>query len=33
MIATIIDVVVLGKDPSGEDVPTVIFPAHETDGH
>jgi hypothetical protein len=29
--ATLIDVVVLAKDPSEEDVPTVIFPAKDVE--
>jgi hypothetical protein len=29
VLATIIDVVVHGKDPAREDLPTVIFPARD----
>jgi predicted PurR-regulated permease PerM len=32
LFATLVDVLVLQKDPSEEDVPSVIFPAGETDG-
>ena len=31
VVATLVDVVVRGKEPSDEDVPTVIFPAKETE--
>ena len=31
VIATLLDVVVRGKDPAGEDVPTVIFPARDSE--
>lgn len=31
VLATFIDVAVRGKDPAADDVPTVIFPAQETD--
>jgi predicted PurR-regulated permease PerM len=32
VIATLIDVIVLDVDPAQEDVPTVLFPAKETEG-
>jgi predicted PurR-regulated permease PerM len=31
VLATSIDVTVRGKDPAEEDVPTVLFPAQETE--
>ncbi len=31
VVATLLDVVVRGKDPAGEDVPTVIFPARDSE--
>jgi predicted PurR-regulated permease PerM len=31
VIGTLVDVIVLNKDPAEEDVPTVIFPARETE--
>ena len=31
VLATFIDVTVRGKDPANEDVPTVLFPAQETE--
>jgi predicted PurR-regulated permease PerM len=31
VIGTLVDVIVLDKDPAGEDIPTVIFPAKETE--
>ena len=31
VIATLLDVIVRGKDPAGEDVPTVIFPARDSE--
>jgi hypothetical protein len=32
VVATLIDVVVLNKDPAEEDVPTVIFAAKDAEG-
>jgi predicted PurR-regulated permease PerM len=32
VIATLIDVIVLDVDPAEEEVPTVLFPARETEG-
>ena len=29
VLATLVDVVLLGKEPAEEDVPTVLFPAKE----
>ena len=31
VVATLLDVIVRGKDPAGEDVPTVIFPARDSE--
>lgn len=32
VVATLIDVIVLDIDPADEEVPTVLFPAKETEG-
>jgi predicted PurR-regulated permease PerM len=32
VVGTIIDVLVLGKEPSEEEVPTVLFPAKDAEG-
>ena len=32
VLATLVDVVVLDKDPAEEEVPTVIFPAQDAEG-
>ena len=31
VLVTLVDVVVRDKDPAEEDVPTVIFPAHDVE--
>jgi hypothetical protein len=31
VLATVVDVVVFDKDPAEEDVPTVLFPAKESE--
>ena len=32
VLATVVDVAVFAKDPAEEDVPTVLFPAKESEG-
>lgn len=32
VLGTLVDVIVLEKDPAGEDVPTVLFPAKDAEG-
>jgi predicted PurR-regulated permease PerM len=32
VVGTLIDVLVLGKEPSEEEVPTVLFPAKDAEG-
>jgi hypothetical protein len=32
VLATLVEVIVLNKDPAQEDVPTVLFPAKDAEG-